>query len=199
VAKDRDLELHLSACAVVRLEETEHSAQEEIDEEIGARWGIVSDGPAATIAGAIAFMDPTGSCSLQTKQQPLPQPHQASQVWSKPPRGHFAPDDVPDSSDVPAVRRRGRRLRLDHRQRIASRIGKTCWELRIGGPGRERVVQLSAMARAALDGLGGHVDESPQTIQRHFRRHGLSARELGHTRGASLIAAGLDLATVQNL
>jgi len=34
VAKDRDLELHPSACALVRLDETEHSAQEEIEERL---------------------------------------------------------------------------------------------------------------------------------------------------------------------
>jgi hypothetical protein len=41
--------------------------------------------------------------ALRTQEQPLSEPHQASQVWSKPPRGHD-PDGVrtfPGWSSVP--------------------------------------------------------------------------------------------------
>lgn len=68
-----------------------------------------------------------------------------------------------------------------------------------GKGAKERIVLLTATARAALDELGGHLHYLPRTIQRHFKAAGMTPHRLRHTLACDLAASGADIAVISKI
>jgi integrase len=66
-------------------------------------------------------------------------------------------------------------------------------ELTVLGKGsKERIVPLTAQARAALDALGGAIPVSARTVQRRFRALGFSPHRLRYTLATELARSDVD-------
>ncbi len=135
-------------------------------------------------------------------------------------------DDPTAGLDRPRVTRGLPRPVANHESRIASlgspfaeiavllletglRISEACalevpipipGQIRVRGKGgKDRVVPLSGQARRALAILGGRVEPSARTIQRHFAAAGFTPHRLRHTAATEWIASGADIGDVKEL